>query len=93
MTRPFSTSVLTSSPARAESDANVFSMFDWMVASSICVGVVCPPAGDDSAVGCFAGVGVVLDEDLGEGEKLGPAGTTCCGATLAFIGSNGRLVM
>ena len=40
------------------------------------------------------GDGVIVEEDLGEGLGLmaGPAGTTCWGAMLAFIGSKARLV-
>ena len=57
--------------------------------------VVSPPpsAGDDSGVGLVGGVGETLGETFGDGLKLGPAGTTCWGATLAFIGSNERLVI
>src|SRR5262249_55241989 len=42
----------------------------------------------------LAGEGDVVTEgeDLGEGLKPGPAGTACCGAMLAAIGSKGRLV-
>jgi hypothetical protein len=48
--------------------------------------------GETSCTG--EGDGVIVADDLGEGLGLitGPAGTTCCGAMLAFIGSKGRLV-
>jgi len=36
---------------------------------------------------CIDDAGVVVGEDFGDGERPGPAGTTCCGAPLAFIGS------
>ena len=93
VTLPLSTSVLTSKTDRVESEASAFSMLDWMVASSRVTGDASPPPSDgDEVLLGVAGVGVILPEGLGDGVKLGPAGTTCSGPMLAFIGSKGRLV-
>src|SRR5436190_10232022 len=64
-----------------------------MVASS--AGGAVSPAGTGACVGWALGcaVGEILGEGLGEGLIRGPAGTTCCGMTLEFSGSNGRLVI
>lgn len=89
VTLPFSTKVLTSTPDSAGSEFKAFSMFAWIVASSSGAVDVSPPpiAGDDSGVNFVCGVGDTLGEGFGDGVKLGPTGTTCSGATLAFIGS------
>ena len=80
--------MLTSSADNAGSDAIAFSMLDWIVPSSGKVEVSPPPSAGVIGVGdCVDDAGVAVAEDLGEGDKLGPAGTTCWGATLAFIGS------
>jgi len=88
VTLPLSTNVLTSNAASTGSDASAFSMLDWIVASSGNVDVSPPPSEGAMGVGdCIDDAGVVVGEDFGDGERPGPAGTTCCGAPLAFIGS------
>src|ERR1043166_4817544 len=62
-----------------------------MVASSGVSFDISPP-GDSCLAGVGLDSGVTVGEERGEGLRFGPAGTTCCGLTLALIGSNGRLV-
>ena len=95
VTLPFSTRVLTSSFDRVGSAASVESICDWIEESSGGTLDVSPAgtAGVGSIDGLVCGVAEVLGEGFGEGVNPEPAGTVCCGASDAVVGSYGRLVM
>ena len=74
VTRPDSTMVLTSRFASAGSDREAFSIWAWMVASSMVAAV--SPAGSGDSEGRVA-VAVGVGEGVGDCIASGPKGAVC----------------